>query len=190
MKTAAIICNGPSRENLDLKIFDNITTFGCNAVYRDYAVNYHVCIDYPVYEELIQALPSKEHDNIIIANEEEQFEPANKPGVRAKNNAGVFALDQAVSRGYNNIIVVGMDCIVAEGDSLGNIYLGSKNFPDKVSFDDQRRRLFYLDWFCQQHPNVKFTFSFPDEIKKYNRIEAKNVVGLTFSKLKEKLNAR
>ena len=54
---------------------------------------------------------------------------------------------------------------------------------------DQKRRLFYLDWFCQQHPNVKFTFSFPDEIKKYNRIEAKNVVGLTFSKLKEKLNA-
>ena len=73
MKTAAIICNGPSRENLDLKIFDNITTFGCNAVYRDYAVNYHVCIDYPVYEELIQALPSKDHNNIIIAKDEEQF---------------------------------------------------------------------------------------------------------------------
>lgn len=185
--TAVVICNGPSRKGFDLSLFkDKATTIGCNVVYREHECDYYACIDPGVLEELHENV---DKDKIIFAEGEAQFEPAHKPGGRAKNNAGVFAMEQAVKMGKKTVYVLGMDCIVAEGDFLGNVYLNSRNFPDKVSFDDQRRRLFYVDWFCSQYPTTKFIFCFPDEIKRYNRIEAKNVAGLTFSKLKEKLHA-
>lgn len=189
MSQAFVICNGPSRSDFDLELLrgqDNI--FGCNIAVLEFdGITSSVIIDEPVYRELLDNGVSKE--SIIVAEGEEQFEPANKPGPRAKNNAGVFAIKQAVKTGAEVIYILGMDCILAEGDFLGNVYLGKKNFPSKVSFEDQRRRLFYLDWFCQQHPKVKFVFCFPDNAKSFNRVEAGNVVGMKFSSFKERLNA-
>ena len=187
--SAIVICNGPSRKEFDLNLLKGKgEIFGCNVVYREFdGIDYHVLIDHGVFEELTQA--GIDNKKIIPATGEDQYEPAHQPGGRYKNNAGVFAMEQAVKRGHKLVYVLGMDCIVAEGDFLGNVYLNTKNFPDKVSFDDQRRRLFYVDWFCQQYPAVKFVFVFPDSIKKYNRIEAKNVAGLTFNKFKENIGA-
>lgn len=187
MNDAFIICNGPSRSSFNLEELRGLPNiYGCNIVALEFdGVHHSVVIDQPVVDELVAK--GVDRDTIILAEGEDQFELPGKPGGRYKNNAGVFALDQAVKKGATRIYVFGMDCILAEGDFLGNVYLGQENFPVKVSFDDQRRRLFYLDWFCKQHPKVKFVFCVPDNVKKFNRIEAKNVVGLTFSKFIERL---
>lgn len=189
MSQAFVICNGPSRSSFELELLrGQDKVFGCNIAVLEFdGITKSVVIDKPVYDELVESGIDK--NTIIVAQGEEQFEPANKPGPRAKNNAGVYALHQAVAAGAEIIYILGMDCILAEGDFLGNVYLGKKNFPAKVSFEDQRRRLFYLDWFCQQHPKVKFVFCFPDNATKFNRVEARNVVGMKFSILKERLNA-
>ena len=54
MGTAYIIGNGPSRKGLDLDTLDG-TTFGCNALYRDYSPDYLVSGDSKVLKEICQS---------------------------------------------------------------------------------------------------------------------------------------
>lgn len=183
-----LVCNGPSRQDFDLNGLDGHNVYGCNIVALEYSnVNHSIVIDFPVATQLIDGGVDK--DTIIVAEGEDQYEPEGKPGGRYKNNAGVYGLRKMVEHGCKKIYVLGMDCILEEGDFLGNVYLGKENFPAKVSFDDQKRRLFYLDWFCAQHPGVKFVMVVPDNTKRLARLQSKNIVGITYSKFKERLNA-
>lgn len=183
-----LVCNGPSRKDFDLNQLDDHNVYGCNIAALEYAnVSRSIVIDQPVVDQLVAG--GVDRETIILAEGEQQFEPEGKPGGRYKNNAGVFGLQQMIKHGSKKIYVLGMDCLLAEGDFLGNVYLGKENFASKVAFDDQRRRLAYVDWFCQQNPDIKFVFCFPDQTKRFNKMEARNAVGLPFSKLKERLNA-
>jgi hypothetical protein len=182
-----LVCNGPSRAEFDLSMLDGHNVYGCNIVALEANVSRSIVIDPPVMEELVEN--GIDMDTIILAEGEAQYEPEGKPGPRFKNNAGVFGLEQMVKHGSKKIYVLGMDCILYEGDVLGNIYHGKKNFPAKVSFEDQQRRMFYLEWFVQQHPEVKFVFVVPDGTTKIHPMRSNNVAGLHYNKFKERLNA-
>lgn len=182
-----LVCNGPSRSNIDLKDIEDHNVYGCNIVALEINVARSIVIDHPVKDELVENGVSEE--TIILAEGDEQYEPEGKPGPRWKNNAGVFGLQKMVEHGCKKIYVLGMDCILQEGDILGNVYLGKKNFPVKVAFEDQQRRAFYLDWFMQQNPSVRFVFVVPDGTTKLYPLQAKNAAGLHYSKFKERLNA-
>ncbi len=182
-----LVCNGPSRKDFDLKKIEDHNVYGCNIVALEMDVTRSVVIDPPVKEQLVENGISEE--TILLAEGDDQFEPEGKPGGRYKNNAGVFGLQQMVRHGCKKIYVLGMDCILEEGDFLGNVYLGKENFPAKVSFDDQKRRAFYLEWFCQQHPDVRFVFVVPDDTTKLHPIKSNNVSGLHYSKFEERINA-
>ena len=54
MDTAYIIGNGPSRKGLDLDTLDG-TTFGCNALYRDYRPDYLVSGDSKILKEMCES---------------------------------------------------------------------------------------------------------------------------------------
>ena len=54
MDTAYIIGNGPSRKGLDLDTLDG-TTFGCNALYRDYSPDYLVSGDSTIIKEICES---------------------------------------------------------------------------------------------------------------------------------------
>ena len=50
-----VIANGTSRLQFDLKKLRGIgETYGCNALYRDFAPDYIGCIDSPIFEEMIK----------------------------------------------------------------------------------------------------------------------------------------
>ena len=54
MDTAYIIGNGPSRKGLDLSTLDG-TTFGCNALYRDFTPDYLVSGDSTIIKEICKS---------------------------------------------------------------------------------------------------------------------------------------
>lgn len=191
MKPVVIIGNGPSREGFDLSIFvGKALTVGCNALYRDFPdVDKIAFIDEGVADELKRAgwAPSK----IIVPSEDDLYEPAEyNPPYRFKNNAGALAIRKTMeskpAMNREPVYLLGMDCFLAEGDFLGNVYLGTENFDSKVSFDDQMRRVKYIDWLCGQYPAQKFIVCVPDDTKMFQAIESSNIVGLPFSKVAER----
>lgn len=189
--TAVLIGNGPSREGFDLNIFTGkAVTYGCNAVYRDYPdVDYVVYIDGGIATELQrQKFPPAK---ILAPTMKETFEPEEyNRFARFKNNAGALAINKACQNTHHDTVyLLGFDTVLAEGDFLGNIYLDTENYPTKVAFEDQIRRKSYIDWTCAKYPNTKFVFCFPDEVKKFQHMNAPNIVGLNFTKLKERFDA-
>lgn len=190
ISNCVIIGNGPSREGFDLTVFvRKAITIGCNAVYRDFPeCNFITYIDEGVEEELRDNgwVESK----TMRPSEDDLYEPAHyNPPYRFKNNAGALAITKAMSTidpRPSTVYLFGMDCILTEGDFLGNVYLGTKNFDSKVAFEDQMRRVKYIDWLCSQYPATKFVFCVPDDTKGFHQMQSTNVVGMTFSKVKER----
>ena len=43
-----VIGNGSSRSVFDINLLNNHTSYGCNAIYRDYSPTYLVCGDHPM----------------------------------------------------------------------------------------------------------------------------------------------
>ena len=64
MDTAYIIGNGPSRKGLDLDTLEG-TTFGCNALYRDYPADYLVSGDSTIIKEICESDYPEEHQCIF-----------------------------------------------------------------------------------------------------------------------------
>jgi len=64
LEIAYIIGNGPSRKGLDLDTLDG-TTFGCNALFRDYAPDYLVSGDSRILKEICGDEYPKEHKCIF-----------------------------------------------------------------------------------------------------------------------------
>jgi len=64
MNIACVIGNGPSRKTLSLEtIGSKMTTYGCNALYRDYMPNYLVSMDYDMVKEILN---NKVHHKITF----------------------------------------------------------------------------------------------------------------------------
>ncbi|MDB4403091.1 hypothetical protein N9159_00460 [bacterium] len=68
MDTAYIIGNGPSRKGLDLDTLDG-TTFGCNALFRDYSPDYLVSGDSNILKEICESEYPK-HNKCIFPDYE------------------------------------------------------------------------------------------------------------------------
>ena len=64
MAVAYIIGNGPSRKGLDLDTLDG-TTFGCNALYRDYSPDYLVSGDSNIIKEICKSEYPKDNKCIF-----------------------------------------------------------------------------------------------------------------------------
>lgn len=179
LDTAIIIGNGASLQQADLpslhKIGTNTATFGCNALYRIFTPDYLVAID----EEMIREIKASQFPKcqFIIPPTEEQYEPAQlyrdlgysipeitKPTDFPRSNAGMNAMIEAIKRGYKQLVMVGFDFIVAsETISTSNMFDGTLNYGPltKATFHDTVNRMRYLNWFIDQHPDIRFVFVYP-----------------------------
>ena len=162
MSVAYIIGNGPSRRCVDLNELQGIT-WGCNALYRDFAPDFLVAVDRKMQEEIINA---KYHENHICYFRDPQrstkcIEHPNiitwKHHRGAVNNSGVSAVYHAMKAGHKTIVLLGMDLKTERHDA--NIYADTPNYlhqnnrPPKV-----RRNIFdtLSDWFIRNHKIIKF----------------------------------
>jgi hypothetical protein len=134
MNIACIIGNGPSRKCFDLEtIGRQMTTYGCNVLYRDYIPHYLISMDWSIVEEILandihhktnfytqdtaqfnfMSVDKKEHINWL--------KPMNK-----RLDSGNSALEVALTNDYETIYMIGFD--YNTDDTLPNVYHGTSNY--------------------------------------------------------------
>jgi hypothetical protein len=188
-KAACIIGNGPSRKPIDL--FDiPITTFGCNALYRDFGVlDYLIAIDDGMIAEIQrQELP---HTKVIIPPEEDRWESKEyNPYTRRRSNAGMNAMSEAIALGHNMLYCLGFDFILSGDASVDNIYKNTSNYgPETHAHEnDNYWRIAYFEWFAKQNPSVNFFMVIPDDAVT-KQVNADNVLGMRMNKFLSKLSS-
>lgn len=177
-KVAFIVGNGITRKEINLdSLVGKAPIYGCNALYRDFkSWDYLVAID----DGMIKELGSLDHDpkkKIVIPELDRRFESAEYSPTRRRNNAGMIAMEEAISNGASILYCIGFDFIMGNKSSTDNVYKNSRNYGPEThaNQNDNFYRLRYLDWFARQHPNVKFVFVRPEGYKTH-RVFSENVV--------------
>lgn len=165
MNIACIIGNGPSRLSFDLnKIQNTMTTYGCNALYRDYIPNYLISMDYNMVKEILdnkihhQTSFYTQHDNRIDKLQSEG-EPINFFwGFSETNDSGNSALKLALQHNNDVVYMIGFD-YSSNPSVLPNVYSGSKNYvsrhcyPAASMLDSKWEQR--LKKIIKQHPDKK-----------------------------------
>lgn len=177
---AAIIGNGVSRKDIDLESLCKVvdSTYGCNALVRDFEPDYLIAIDDKILEE-IRASDFPENKLIEIPFDK-QFEPAEFNPSRPRENAGMLAMREAIKAGHDSLICIGFDFLLDDAPAnLGNIYNGTFGYgPEtRANVNDCYNRTRYLEWFCNQNTDVRFGFYFPFEYtqKQFRHVNSTNV---------------
>ena len=134
MNIACVIGNGPSRKNVDLEtIGRQMTTYGCNVLYRDYIPDYLISMDWAIVEEILAN--DIHHKTNFYTQDRAQFnhmsvekkerinwlKPMNK-----RFDSGNSALEVALSNDYETVYIIGFD--YNTNDKLPNVYHGTKNY--------------------------------------------------------------
>lgn len=164
MSIACVIGNGKSRLNFDLhEIHATMTTYGCNAIYRDFMPNYLISMDILMVCEIIdnrvhyQTNFYTQHNN-KIDELQRQGHPINFfHGQRETNDSGNSALLLA-SKQHDVIYIIGFDYSV-EG-LVTNVYTGTNNydkneFRPASNFQDKQWKT-RLTRIVRENPNKQF----------------------------------
>jgi len=142
---AFVLGNGRSRLPIALEPLRKLgSTYGCNALYREFAPDALVAVDVKMVNEIISAGYNKEH---------EVWSNPNK-GIVSKDHLNLFnphkgwssgptALWLACSRGHKDVYILGFD-YQGVGGKLNNVYADTFNY--KKSSDVAT---FYGNWLNQ-----------------------------------------
>ena len=135
MNIACVIGNGPSRKTLSLEtIGSKMTTYGCNALYRDYMPDYLVSMDILMVCEIVN---NKIHHKTKFytqhCNKMDDLAKEGEPinffwGFRETNDSGNSALRLSLQNKHDTVYIIGFD-YSANPSSLPNVYSGSNNYP-------------------------------------------------------------
>ena len=147
VKNIFVIGNGESRKSFDLSLLDKHTTYGCNAIFRDYKVSVLVCKDLDITEELYLSdylntnvaytfpdvrtfILNKYNDETSVKNK--NLLPIPNTNTHIHYYAGLQALTLAVKEKPDNIFILGFD-MTNYGKQFNNIY---KNTNAYKSYND------------------------------------------------------
>lgn len=185
---AFIIGNGLSRKDFDLNLLKGKwPTFGCNALYRDFESDYLALIDDGIIKEVKDS--TFPQDKVFYPVGGDAYEPAEFNPNRPRKNAGMFAMEVAISLGYRNLICLGFDFVIqSQSFVMGNMYDGTHNYSSttRCSPQDALRRCEYMDWFAKANPEVQFSFAFPKELiadEQFTSFKSRNIKGISFDEI-------
>lgn len=186
---AFIVGNGISRREIDLnKLVGKGKIFGCNALYRDFNNwDYLVAIDDAMISELLK-INHRPNQQIIIPPLAERFELEEyRFSPRARSNAGMNAMLEAIRRGHKLLYCIGFDFLMNTDVVLQNMYDGTKNYgPEtKTSIKDSYNRVRYLEWFANKFFDIKFIFVLPEG--KTKTVDAESIRAMSIQKFLNKL---
>jgi hypothetical protein len=182
--SALIIGNGTTRRAFKIdKMAEHYTTFGCNALYRDFQPDYLVSLDNGMIREILAA---KVKSELFVPDEDDQYEPAAWNPNRPRENAGMVAMRLAIEKGFTTLYCVGMDFLIDNYEiNLSNVYANTPNYSANTaaSYQDNVNRANYFAWFTRRNPQVEFVLLFPDGLYNFRGIEAyQNVKRANLSK--------
>jgi len=133
MNAACVIGNGPSRKLLDLyDIHRCMTTYGCNALYRDFIPHYLISMDIFMVREILgnnihyKTKFYTQHTN-HIDDMARDGHPINFVwGQRETLDSGNTALRIALKNNHDIVYMIGFDYMV--DNDIPNIYTDSPNY--------------------------------------------------------------
>ena len=125
-ETAFVIGNGKGREGIDLTKLKG-TTFGCNALYRDF---YPTCL-FAVDGRMVKEIEESEFPNERFWSKGRYSNALQWKG----SNSGVVAFQHAINWGFGHIVIIGCDLKPDSKNekTVNNLYTGSKNYPSPMA---------------------------------------------------------
>ena len=193
--TAFVIGNGISRKNIKLKHLKKLgTTYGCNALYRDFTPDFLVSVDTKMIKEIIDS--GYNEKNQVWVNINSFTKKLKKINFLKPNlgwSSGPSALFLASKNNHEKIYILGFDYtgIGIQKKFVNNVYTGTKNYKDP-----ENKAIYYGNWVKQtatiirDNPEIKYyrvvenNSSFvPDELKLFP-----NLLNITVDEFKNSLN--
>jgi hypothetical protein len=185
MNIATVIGNGRSRLKYNLHDIQKMsTTYGCNALYRDFIPDYLISMDWHMVTEILNA--RVHHKTKFYTQHMNDFdllagngEPINFiKSLPATPDSGTAAVELASSHGYDVIYIIGFDY---NHGSINNVYAGTHNYGLKthatpiIQDEKWRSRLHNI---VKQYPNIQY-YRITDEdyvggLTNYNHIAIEN----------------
>jgi hypothetical protein len=166
-RTALVIGNGRSRADLDLYSIDRdkVTTFGCNALYRDYAPDYLLANDRKMVAELIGAdypahnrLVTSDAVEITMGTKTFRFSwlrdlyGENVTSTRWVGFCGTCAIRSAAERGHSPVYLIGFDFSMGQ-----NVYQGTINYHRRMpATTHEANQLSICEGFPDEFENTRF----------------------------------
>ncbi len=157
--------NGTSRTKINLNLF-NETTIGCNAIYRDYHVDYLVCCDKsmvkqahangiePVYTRE-RWLPDFEYKN-VMAVPALPYKGKNRQDDPFHWGSGPYAVLMGAKLS-KHCKLIGFDLYGTKGN-LNNIYADTQGYKSNTDEAvDWTYWVYQISKVFEYHPDVKFT---------------------------------
>ena len=169
--------NGESRSTIDINSLDDLK-IGCNAIYRDYCMNYLVCVDRRMVDEAVSAGANK--DMLIYTREDWYPRYKEHKRIRCLPNlpyAGNERWDEPFQWGSGpyavllgaklckerNVKLLGFD-LYSNTNTVNNVYKGTTNYdsPNKRAVDP-RYWIHQIGMVFKSFPKVRFTVYQEDE---------------------------
>jgi len=131
---ALVIGNGKSRLNFDLHQLQNIfTTYGCNALYRDFIPDYLISMDFAMVDEILTS--NVHHKTKFYTQYSEKAKHRASIGepiywaIQDKwiGDSGTGAIRLAGMNRHKNIYMIGFD-YTDNNKYTDNVYAGTKNY--------------------------------------------------------------
>lgn len=137
-KSAVIIGNGISRKNFDLTLFKakKIQTYGCNALYRDFAPDFLVTTGSDIAREVRQS--GYANTNVVYSTPDNILKYPGTFHIIPQNptwNAGAIAAYLACFDGHSAVYLVGHDGLDTPG-YFNNVYTDTNAYRDYAATTD------------------------------------------------------
>lgn len=160
-KIAFIIGNGTSRKSVNLDHLKKIgTTYGCNALYRDFTPDFLIAVDVRMVLEITRT--GYHNSNKVFTNPNRAFNKILNLNLFQPSkgwSSGPTALWLATQHHYKQIYILGFDYKgLDNGKKFNNVYANTPNY--KKSSDTAT---FFGNWLRQtvtvikETPNIQFT---------------------------------
>lgn len=192
-KTAFVIGNGTSRRSINLiDIKDQGTTYGCNALYREFSPDYLIAVDVKMIVEINKSRYQYDHEVWTNPNKAyEKFTGFNYFNPSKGWSSGPTALFHACEqKKYNKIYILGFDYI-GINSLINNMYADTPNY--KKSSD---KATYHNNWLKQtcavidKNKDIEFIRVIDDELmfipKELTKLN--NLKHITIQKFKEIYN--
>ena len=160
-KTAFVIGNGTSRKTIDLDLLaKNGTTYGCNALYREFNPDYLIAVDTKMVLELNQ---NKVQNKLSVWTNPNRsyhkFSGFNFFNPSKGWSSGPTALWKASEDGHERIFILGFDYkgLGANQELVNNIYAGTQNYKKK-----NEKATYFGNWLkqtvitIQKNPKIRY----------------------------------
>jgi hypothetical protein len=188
MTVAVVIGNGPSRLQFDLtKIKSFATTYGCNAIYRDFTPHYLISMDRYMVDEILKS--RIHHDCMFYTQHDNRIDELERTGepinfvrtTRQTHDSGNTAIELALET-HSTVYMIGFDYNDANND-MPNVYAGTGNYANVNNYHSAQSQ---ADKWRQRLRKIISTHNTKSVIRVVPKIEIEsNLLQITCEQFKE-----